>query len=90
MMPRFMVESELAAGRLAMLPSIDLGVRVCFGAAWLRRRSMSRPGARFVELLAEYDAALAGLDAREPTHAKRTRSVGAQAGSAKRRPRRKR
>lgn len=90
MMPRFMVASELAAGRLAMLPTIDLGVRVCFGAAWLRRRSMSRAGARFVELLAEYDAALAGWDAREPTNARRTRSSGAQAGSTKRRTRRKR
>lgn len=60
MMPRFMFEPDLAAGRLVLLPVQDLGVRVCFGAAWLRKRSMWRAAERFIELLADYDAALAG------------------------------
>lgn len=56
MMPRFMVEPEIAAGRLAMLSRLDLGVRVRFGTAWLRQRPLGRAAARFIELLAEHDA----------------------------------
>jgi DNA-binding transcriptional LysR family regulator len=77
MMPRFMVEPELAAGRLVMLPAIDVGVRVCFGAAWLRQRSMSRAGTRFIELLADYDAELAKLGARDRKSARESRPAAA-------------
>ena len=90
MMPRFMVESDLAAGRLVMLPKIDVGLRVCFGAAWLRQRSMSRAGAKFIELLAEYDAALSGPVTRGRKPASGTGSAVFGFGSVKRGPGRKR
>lgn len=59
MMPRFMVDAEVRSGHLVALPAIDLGIRTHFGAAWLRNRSMSGPGLKFIELLREHDAALA-------------------------------
>jgi len=59
MMPRFMVDAEVRSGHLVVLPAIDFGIRTHFGAAWLRNRSMSGPGLKFIELLREHDAALA-------------------------------
>jgi DNA-binding transcriptional LysR family regulator len=66
MMPRFMVEAEVRAGELVVLPDlgVDLGQRTRFGAAWLRHRSMSGAGHKFVELLRAHDAALAAEPAR--------------------------
>lgn len=72
MMPRFMVEADLAAGALAVLEGFDLGLQVQFGAAWLHRRSLSRAGERFVELLAAHDAGLA--QAAKPAPSARRRS----------------
>ena len=50
MMPRFMVDAEVRSGHLVVLPAIDFGIRTHFGAAWLRNRSMSGPGLKFIEL----------------------------------------
>lgn len=65
MMPRFMVEAEVQARQLVVLPDlgVDLGQRTRFGAAWLRNRSMSGSGHKFIELLRIHDAALAAESA---------------------------
>jgi len=65
MMPRFMVEAEVQAGQLVVLRDlgVDLGQRPRFGAAWLRHRSMSGAGRKFIALLSEHDAALAAESA---------------------------
>ena len=61
MMPRFMVEAELRSGQLRALPEIDLRLTVRFGIAWLKQRSLSAAGEKFVELLRGHDEALATL-----------------------------
>ena len=55
-MPRFIVAHELAAAQLVVVPGVDIGVRARFGAAWLKKRSLSGAAAKFVELLATRDA----------------------------------
>lgn len=57
-MPDFMVAPEVAAGQLARLGSVDLGLRVRFGCAWLKARTLSPAAARFMELLTEHDRSL--------------------------------
>ncbi len=54
LMPAFMVEQELALGLLAVLPGIDMGLRVRFGCAWLKTRTVSPVATRFKDLLAEH------------------------------------
>ena len=59
-MPRFVVDDELRHGRLAEVAGVDLGLRVRFGAAWLRGRTLGGPGTAFLELLQSHDEAAAG------------------------------
>lgn len=66
MMPRFMVSAEIQSGDLSVLPGVDLGLNAQFGVAWLRQRSMSGPGLKFVELLMAHDAGLASDRLRTP------------------------
>lgn len=58
-MPTFMVSAELSAGQLACLPGVELGLRVRFGCAWLKSRTLSPITTRFIELLATHDAGVA-------------------------------
>ena len=50
-LPRFLVDADVAAGRLAVIDTIDVGLRVRFGVAWLRGRSLGRAGTTFLDLL---------------------------------------
>jgi DNA-binding transcriptional LysR family regulator len=59
LMPAFMVAAEVAAGQLVCLPGVELGLRVRFGCAWLKARTLSPVTARFMALLAEHDRKLA-------------------------------
>ncbi len=59
LMPAFMVAPEVAAGQLVCLPGVDLGLRVRFGCAWLKARTLSPVAARFMALLTDYDRSLA-------------------------------
>ena len=59
LMPAFMVAAEVASGQLACVPGIELGLRVRFGCAWLKARTLSPVAARFMELLAAHDRSLA-------------------------------
>ena len=59
LMPAFMVAAEVASGQLACLPGIELDLRVRFGCAWLKARTLSPVAARFMELLAAHDHSLA-------------------------------
>lgn len=59
LMPAFMVAPEVAAGQLVCLPGVDLGMRVRFGCAWLKARTLSPVAARFMALLTDYDRSLA-------------------------------
>ena len=59
MMPRFMVEAEVRAGLLTVIDGIALGTRPRFGVAWLKHRTVSGAGLKFIDLLAEHDASLA-------------------------------
>jgi hypothetical protein len=43
------------------LPGVDLGMRVRFGCAWLKARTLSPVAARFMALLTDYDRSLATL-----------------------------
>jgi DNA-binding transcriptional LysR family regulator len=60
MMPRFMVQAEIKAGLLTVIDDIELGTKARFGVAWLRQRTVSGAGLKFIELLAAHDVALAG------------------------------
>jgi DNA-binding transcriptional LysR family regulator len=75
MMPRFMVQAEVKAGLLTVVDKIELGTKARFGVAWLRQRTVSGAGQRFIELLAAHDKALATMNngARRPrsSHNKR-------------------
>jgi hypothetical protein len=53
--------AEVAAGQLVCLPGVELGLRVRFGCAWLKARTLSPVAARFMALLAEHDRSLATL-----------------------------
>jgi DNA-binding transcriptional LysR family regulator len=82
-MPRCMVQPEVAAGLLQVLPGVDLGVVVRFGVGWLREHRLSAAGRRFVELLREHDAALAASQPGAPADAparRRTRHAARAAG----------
>jgi DNA-binding transcriptional LysR family regulator len=57
-MPLFLVAAEIGSRQLAVVPGPDLGLRVQFGAAWLRGRSLGRAGTSFVELLHTHDQAV--------------------------------
>jgi DNA-binding transcriptional LysR family regulator len=48
----------LSLGLLVVLPRIDTGLRVRFGCAWLKARTLSPAASRFMELLAEHDSDL--------------------------------
>ncbi len=50
-MPRYLVESDLQEGRLAVVAELDIGLRVHLGAAWLRGRSLGGAGTAFLDLL---------------------------------------
>ena len=56
-LPRFVVDTDVRDGRLVVLGEVDLGLRVRFGAAWLRGRSLGGAGKRFLDLLQAHDAA---------------------------------
>jgi DNA-binding transcriptional LysR family regulator len=58
LMPAFMVAAEVATGQLVCLPAIDLGLRVRFGCAWLKARTLSPVATRFMELLVAHDRSL--------------------------------
>ena len=55
-MPRFVVDHEIREGRLAIVAGLDLGLRVRFGAAWLRGRTLGTAGTTLLDLLREHDA----------------------------------
>ncbi len=59
-MPRFLVDDELRDGRLAVITGVDLGLRVRFGAAWVRGRTLGGAGATFIDLLGNHDQAASG------------------------------
>ena len=56
-MPRFVVDDDVRDGRLAVVGGVDLGLRVRFGAAWLRGRTLGRAGTAFLDLLRSDDHA---------------------------------
>jgi DNA-binding transcriptional LysR family regulator len=58
MMSPFMLEVESAGGQLVILREPDLGIRACFGAAWLAGRTVSSATTAFVELLRLHDRAV--------------------------------
>jgi DNA-binding transcriptional LysR family regulator len=49
LMPAFMVAAEVAAGQLVCVPGVELGLRVRFGCAWLKARTLSPVTTRFME-----------------------------------------
>ncbi len=63
MMSPFMLEVELAAGRLVLLPDLDLGIRARFGAAWVAGRTVSSATAAFVALLQAHDKTIRDVSA---------------------------
>ena len=66
LMPAFMVAAEVAAGQLVCVPGVELGLRVRFGGAWLKARTLSPVTTRFMELLAAHDSSLAAHSAAAP------------------------
>lgn len=73
MMPRFMVAAEERAGLLTVVEGIALGTKARFGVAWLKQRTVSGAGLKFMELLATHDKALAAMKngARRPRQSPR-------------------
>lgn len=61
-MGRFMVDNELKAGTLAMIPGVDLGVQGQLGVSRLRGRSLSAPAEAFLEILIELDRAIGAME----------------------------
>ena len=57
LMPRFVVDDDVRHERLAIIAGVDLGLRVRFGAAWLRGRSLGGAGSTFLDLLRAHDEA---------------------------------
>ena len=86
-MPRFVVDDELRHGRLAEVAGVDLGLRVRFGAAWLRGRSLGGPGTAFLELLQSHDEARRrpGADGTRPRRGVVTGRRASRAGPPPRR-----
>lgn len=60
MMPWFMVRADVAAGSLDVVPGVDLGVTVRFGACWLKQRVPTAAAREFVRLLRAYEAEQTG------------------------------
>lgn len=58
LMPRFVVNQEIARGELALLPLPLPGLDAGFGTAWLQGRTQSPAALRFLELLDEHDRGL--------------------------------
>ncbi|KRA38173.1 MULTISPECIES: LysR family transcriptional regulator [unclassified Nocardioides] len=56
MMGRFMLEEELATGRLVILPHVGKSLPGRYGAAWLSGRSLSPAARSFLDLLLAEDA----------------------------------
>jgi len=54
-MARFIVADDLEHGRLALVTGVDPGLRVRFGAAWLRGRTLSGVGTAFLDELRAHD-----------------------------------
>jgi len=57
LMPRFLVDDDLRDGRLAIVAGVDLGLRVRFGAAWVKGRTLGGAGAAFVDLFRTHNRA---------------------------------
>lgn len=76
MMPRFMVQTEVKAGLLTVIDGIPLGTKARFGVAWLKQRTVSGAGLKFMELLTTHDAQLARAASLRPpsVRARRTSS----------------
>jgi DNA-binding transcriptional LysR family regulator len=55
-LPRFVVDTDVRDGRLVIVADVDLGLRVRFGAAWLRGRTLGGAGTKFLDLLRAHDA----------------------------------
>jgi DNA-binding transcriptional LysR family regulator len=58
-MPGFMVDEDLQLGRLGVVPGLDLGFSLRFGAAWLKGRTPAGAVAAFLGLLEAHDRELA-------------------------------
>lgn len=58
MMSSFMLDVELAAGLVVILPDLDLGIRARFGAAWIAGRTVSSATLAFLELLQLHDQSI--------------------------------
>ena len=54
-MPRFIVADDLACRRLAVVTGVTSMLRVQFGAAWLRARTLSAVGTAFLEVMRAQD-----------------------------------
>lgn len=59
----FLVEDDLRAGRIRVLPNIEIKPGPSLGMARLRNRTLSRPAAAFLDALLEYDRELVERDA---------------------------
>lgn len=65
LMPEFMVSADVRLGQLVRLPGPHLGLRLRFGCAWLKARTLSPAALRFMALLADHDRALVAHSAPE-------------------------
>jgi DNA-binding transcriptional LysR family regulator len=61
LMSAFMLDVELAGGKLVILPDLDLRIRARFGAAWISGRTVSSATSAFVDLLQTHDQAVHAL-----------------------------
>lgn len=62
-MSPFMCMKELERGELAMIPSLDVGIRGQFGISRLRDRTLSAPAKAFLDLLVAHDRDIAAQEA---------------------------
>ena len=58
-----MCMKELERGELAMIPSLDVGIRGQFGISRLRDRTLSAPAKAFLDLLVAHDRNIAAQEA---------------------------
>jgi DNA-binding transcriptional LysR family regulator len=81
MMSPFMLDVELAGGRLVVLTDPDLGIRARFGAAWISGRTVSSATAAFVDLLRIHDQTVHAMTvartSRVPAHKSPSRRAAA-------------